>query len=438
MYARIVPGIFGFPASLAIVIVIGVVLLPGLTLVAAAKALGHLGIRRRLTQAAEKPFSGRPGPAVLRGRVVAGGDDLAPVEVSIEQVGTEVELKRGFRTDWSEVRREVRMTPFEVETADGLRVHVEPDATTRLVDDLDEIEVTGSARRVCRARLSPDEEVWVVGAMRPRNVERAAESAYRGGVSTSKDAPRPLAMRGLPGQPLLLSSRPLGSDRTMRAVFHGVAALVLFAMTLAFHLSGLYDFHRSAWSGTVVEARAIGARTQTEWVRSKYGGHAVEHKLLRLGYTLPSGNRGSAEVEVAKQAYDAYEKRGADKWVLRVTPGPHPVAFIGRYPHVTTKASNMAAFGLLLAAAYIIGALTFFRPWYERKRFDQSTEGRIPLFISPPAEPDTAAARHGRADAHSQSEVEADLEIAAEALAEQEADAAAIPANRSRPPRKPV
>ena len=89
MYARIVPGIFGFPASLAIVIAFGVLLFPGLTLIATTKALRHLGIRRRLQRAAEKPFSGRPGPAVLRGRVVSS-DDLAPVEVSIEQVGTEL------------------------------------------------------------------------------------------------------------------------------------------------------------------------------------------------------------------------------------------------------------------------------------------------------------------------------------------------------------
>jgi hypothetical protein len=438
MYARCVPGIFGFPASLAIVIAFGVVLLPGLTLVAAVSAVRQLRVLRQLAQAAQRPFSGRPGPAVVRGRIAASGDGLAPVQIAIEQVGAEVELRSGFRTDWTEVSRELRMTPFEIETAEGIRVHVEPDATTRLVDDLDEIEVVGVARRVCRANLSEGDQVWVVGAMRPRSAGTAAASAYRGDVSASKEAPRPLAMRGLPGRPLLLSTRPLGSDRTMRAVFHAVAAILLFALTLAFHVGALADFHRSAWSGVVVEGRVTGARTQSEWVRSKYGGHAVEHKLLRVGYTVPSGSWGSTEVEVPKASYDAYQKRGADRLLLRVTPGPNAVAFIGRYPHVTTKVSNMAAFGLLLAAAYIIGALTFFRPWYERKRFDQSTEGRIPLFVSRPADPETAAARHGRAEAHSQSEVEPDLEVASEVQAELEADVALAPTNRSRQPRKPL
>jgi hypothetical protein len=438
MYARVVPGIFGFPASLAIVIVFGVVLFPGATLVAALNALRHLRVRQRLAQAADKAFSGRPGPAVLRGKIVASAEDRAPVEVAIEQVGTEVELRRGFRTDWTEVSREVRMDPFEVETASGLRVRVEPDDNTRLIDDLDEVEIVGVARRVCRATLSEGDEVWVVGAMRPRSGGTAAASAYRGGVAGMRDGPRPLAMRGLPGQPLLLSIRPLGSDRATRIVFHGVAALALLVFTLAFHVGTLADFHRSAWSGVVVEGRVLDARTRSDWVRTKYGGHAVEHNLLRVAYRVPPGSAGSAEVEVPREAYEAYEKRGADKLTLRVTPGPNPVAFIGRYPHVTTKVANTAAFGLLLAAAYIIGALTFFRPWYERKRFDQSTEGRLPLFMSAPVTETTAAGRHERAEAHSQSEVGTDLALGAERDAEEEAGAVATATTRSRQPRARV
>ena len=83
--------------------------------------------------------------------------------------------------------------------------------------------------------------------------ERAGYDHFCFGVDAF-DAPRALALRGMPGEPLLLSKRRVGADRKLRSVYHAVAAFVFLAFTLAYHLAYLGDFHRSVWYGKTVAA----------------------------------------------------------------------------------------------------------------------------------------------------------------------------------------
>jgi hypothetical protein len=426
------PGMLGFNGSIFVAIVFGVGL-PAATVALGLLAWTNWRVLHQLRSSAQRAFSGRPGPQVFSGRVISIDDGRSPVEVVVEQEGSEIEVKDGHSVDWTEVRRTARFEPFEVETEGGVRVRVEPDPDTKLVDEMDEVELVATGRRIRRAVLSEGEHVHVVGALRPSATQRTAPSAYRGGIA--KEGARPLVMRGAPLAPLLLSTRPLGADRRGPLALHTVTALLFASLTLFFHGWQLSDFYRSLLAGEVVTAVAVDTREQSRWVKTKSGGHLEHEHFATFAYALDGGPKDTAEIRVGYELHEVARKRGLQT-EIRVTRGPDPVAFLGRLPLLPKSSVAVGALGILLGALWGLVARAT-RPWYERRRFDERTQGRLPIVTSlskawrPDAPP--PGARPNPASGDLAAEVEADAGAEEEAAAEAGASGARVRASRSPP-----
>ncbi|MBK8939950.1 MAG: hypothetical protein IPM79_20580 [Polyangiaceae bacterium] len=222
--------------DLVLRVAVGVVLLPGAGVVATLLGARHYAVRARMLSAKVTTVL-KPGPAVVHGAVDWAGAAEPPVEIAIEQMGEEREHKDTVTTRWTETRRSVTLRPFDVVTREGARIRVEPDPDARLVDELDEVQMTGTARRERRAILSRGEDVWIVGAFRPSASARAPtrQTAFRGataGLPEVAPASRRLVLREHPLEPMLLSARPLGAARTARIWFHFGAAAVFAALAV--------------------------------------------------------------------------------------------------------------------------------------------------------------------------------------------------------------
>ncbi len=378
-----VVGFFGATPSYLLAIGLGWVVFPGFVAAAIGLAVLHVRTWLRLRQAEAVGFSGRPGPALVVGRVRPLDRDSAPVEVSVTQVGKEREGHEGPKTRWTEVARELRSEPFDLELEDGRSVRVEPDAKTKLFGAIDAVDMIGAARRVRRARLRAGDHVFAKGAMRPRTKVAAPDSAYRGTVAAKADGARPLALRGSQLAPLVLSTRALTAGRAGRVVYHACAAVWLLAALLALHLKVLEEMDASLLTGRVVRATGEAREQWPELVRARSKTHLRMHHSVTFSYEAAPGRRERVSLPVSASVFAACHEGAACTYSLRVSDGARPTVFAGRHPRLRTGAFVYLLIGAALCAAYVSGAVLL-TPWYERRRLDETTPGPLPV---PPTAP---------------------------------------------------
>jgi len=154
---------------------------------------------RRLAREAESyvsPSVLTPGDVVLRG--VIASDATWPLVLDVHQEGREWNRKGELHHRWQEVRRELRVQPFELVLDRGERVRVLPMARARLIGVLLQTRRSEKGRRVMTVRIRTGDTVHIEGAL-----SHSADSAapYRGNDDTwtlAESSSAPLTVFGEP------------------------------------------------------------------------------------------------------------------------------------------------------------------------------------------------------------------------------------------------
>lgn len=123
------------------------------------------------------------GPAVVQGTVETDGG--AAIVVAITQRRSVHRDKQGREhTRWTELHREVVVSPFRIRLRDGRAVRVEPTRSVLLRDAIEAPEpIDETTRRRC-VRLRPGEHAWVSGVLSGA-APQGTRSAYREGMSSA-------------------------------------------------------------------------------------------------------------------------------------------------------------------------------------------------------------------------------------------------------------
>lgn len=336
--------------------------------VAVVRARLHAA-RARAMRAAEahtaEPLAA--GYAAVAGEVarLEGEGEAALPEVRVEQSEKRIRRKGGDEVLWTETSRRVVAPPFELVTASGERVRVEPGEGMLLVAPL-EVEPRSQGGRDRVARVSGGERVTAVGEL-----SEARGGGYRETARRWRLVPRR-------GERMIVSTEPLASRHASRARLHR-AWLAALAVTLVATLGwATGDFHLLVVFGRreTAEVRAVD-RSQREVRASKYRTAVVTD--YNLSYEAPElGIRerlpaGAWLGEVAAREVARSKSSGEPvKLPIVVAAGRHKLSW-DRAPTV----SSVRVFGaivafVVLAMAYALHAWLK-RPWYERRRVDEST-----------------------------------------------------------------
>ncbi len=173
-----------------------------------------------------------PGPAVLFGTVEYAQAADAAVRVDIDQDGEEWENSGSWSHKWTEKNRRVHVEPFYVRVNPDKRIRVEPTRDVFLVDDMDGVIRVDLMKRTRFAQLVPGEEVYASGELvRGQDPEAIGESSgYRSARET-------LVLRPRAGEPMLLSSQPLGDRHQARVAFYSTAMFWIGAVMLCLHVA---------------------------------------------------------------------------------------------------------------------------------------------------------------------------------------------------------
>ncbi|WP_437668904.1 hypothetical protein [Sorangium sp. So ce131] len=292
-----------------------------------------------------------PGEAVVVGTVeLAQGADVA-VRVEVEQHGTESESSGVWRHLWSETGRRVHVHPFYLRHASGGLVRVEPGEDVALVDALDGMIRVDPTRRVRIAEIAPGERVFARGELRRAPDPEASAQGYR---------EKALGYVLVPsrGQPMLVSSEPLGERFARRAAFHRRWAVVAVVAWLAFN-AAFAGFHARRWLGETVDVRVTQLREDDS---------DDDHPRFEVAMRAADGVVFSDEVSHATFG----RLRGVEQLKARYVPSWPSASAAG--PDVTAHSAAYVAFPLLgaIALAYAIRAQAT-KPWYEKKLNEQGS-----------------------------------------------------------------
>lgn len=335
--------------------------------VACAKARSHGG-RARAMRAADA----RAGQPLVPGYVAVTGE-VALIDgagsgpgVRVAQSERRIRRKGGDEVTWTETSRRVDAHPFDLITAGGERVRVEPGEGMLLVAPLEvERDARGGRERV--ARLAGGEAVTALGELS----EARGGGGYRGGGRRWQLVPRR-------GERMIVSTEPLASRHASRARLHlgwSVAMIVALVATLAWATG---DYHLLAALGKrdTAAVRAV-ARAPREVRNSKYRGVVVDD--YELSYEVPElGLRERVPtapwVGAAVQREMSRAKSTGEPVTLPivVAAGRHKLSW-DRLPTVSSSRTYVCIVAfVVLALAYALHAWLK-RPWYERRRIDESS-----------------------------------------------------------------
>jgi hypothetical protein len=178
--------------------------------------------------AAEERRQIAAGPIILHGRVEYAQGASEAVRVDIEQEGTEAENSGVWSHKWTEKNRRVHVHPFYLRLDSGERIRIEPTSQVLLVDTMDGLIRVDLTKRVKFAQLTPGEWVYAAGEL-----VQARDPEANGQGGGYRSAPETLVLRPRRGEPMLLSSEPLGDRYRKRAEFHASNARWIFGIALA-------------------------------------------------------------------------------------------------------------------------------------------------------------------------------------------------------------
>lgn len=323
------------------------------------------------------------GPALLHGEVeLAEGSELA-VRLAITQWGhdsskvTQDALTRQPVETWShawlEHERETIAEPFYLRIGSGERVRVEPGASPRLVDGLDETEWLGPGRRVRIANLQAGEGVFAEGVLaRARDPEADVQGA---GYRTA--AREGWVLR--PGRaPMLLSTKGLGERHQTDANRH-VISIVMATFALGFAAIAVVPWNELR-SAEDLQAQVVERDT---WTTSDGEGHTQTHYRVRVEVDDERAEGTYAMGRVIAEEVDAADygrvHEGDHVWVRWLASHPTK-SRIARGPVQSTIAFGIIFLGLLSVVARHV--YVWRTPvWYDRKLHER---GVGPLPKPPP------------------------------------------------------
>lgn len=326
-----------------------------IALVYFARAI-RLGTQAREARRLEGDADGPPAPGkeLYRGVVEVKGGPA--VVVTVEQNGREVSNKGNWTTIWEESSRKVEARPFVLVMAGGQRLRCEPDARTKLIDELDVTTRIAHAKRRRQARLTHGEKAVVRG--------RIVEDAGRGGARGYRD----------PGREPVLRPGPDG--------------MMITASSLASPLLGAAA-QRLKWASWFLLMAAIGGCVSAPYLWSSVVGHVETGTLVEVGTRREKVKNGYTTVGTIRYTVggDGREHRDtvpatyASRWYERGAPLPVRVApgevHIGTEPGVKAIHVIMDTIALAIATLFASLAIASSAAWYERRPLVESRRGRL-------------------------------------------------------------
>lgn len=360
-------------AEVSAVIAHGLVnaLMPGMFFTALALAAFHRR-RARAQQAFDPRAPLRDGAVMLFGAVESLRDHEGPVvEIRIEQLGTEKTHKGVTSHVWKETGREVRVSPFVVVCHDGTRVRVEPDEQVVLEGGLVVVAGDRHDARGRYAALRAGDEVHINGELQGASMSSAREDVYRGSSAGPVLRP-PRSGR------MVISTEGPGEVARSFARLHArsAAAIALVFAVVAGLLIPSYEL--LAFDGEVVMAQVDGSRTWQKWVKPKnQPSRLVTYYGVHARLQTRDGSFMAVEADCNAAIYQCVQ-RGICTHVPFLVSTHMPSAYqLGTRPLLTeSRVCGVIAVALLLSFAYIRSILEL-RPWYVKKKLDESGDGTL-------------------------------------------------------------
>ncbi len=304
-------------------------------------------------------------------RFVAGYVELAEgsttaIRVTIEQQGTQTEVKNKYSHEWTEIDRQIEAIPFYVRTANGERVRVEPPIDVMLVDKLDQMEWHEMTRRRRRAELVPAERAVIEGVLRRGpDPELQKSGSYRAATAMG------WIMHPTKKGGMFVSAESLSRRHELRA--RAFAWTTVWAIVLGiFAMSMVVPYRVRLLFGKTVVANYLGKETY-ETRNSK--GQTRKHYCARVFLDEESGRLLQERFDVDPNEFTS----------LPTAPGRIWLRYVPAYPWATTlgKNASVASWQIFLAAAilglslYRIGRAYRHRRWYEGQVVEQG-QGILP------------------------------------------------------------
>ena len=357
------------PTSTAVAVIILAVLI-GVALVIAAV---QLWVQRQRAQLARNAAAGgdihAPGFAVVCGTVEMLDDAPFGVRIQIRQKGREWRTKHGWSHSWTETQRNVEVRPFQLTTASGAHVRVEPDARVFLVDGLDQTIDEGYAQRTRVAQLDAGETAAVSGVLLQAMIP-GQFVGYRSGQQLG------WTLRPHRAERMLISTEPLEQRYVRRMRLHRKWFMLLVGAALVIHGGLLLPFHVMMLSGQVVFVSDFKVRTWTttskghthrhygvhgQYVDDKGVTHEVDDSISPYAWGQLSGNPPAAQVSLPFV-------------VSSIAPGIYQV---GTQPTGGISVVFSFALTVMSSIAYWVHTQAT-RAWYERKLVVETKGGRLP------------------------------------------------------------
>lgn len=340
--------------------------LNALAILAAAWCIRELLGARRATAMAERmemsTSSLYEGARFVAGYVELAHGQEAAVHVTILQEGTQTQAKRGWSHKWTEIQRDVFVTPFYLRMANGDRVRVEPPVDVMLVDKLDQIESLTATKRQRRAELTPNEYAVIEGRLeRGADPElQSTSTTYRNAVATGW-VMKPDKRRGMS-----VSTESLSRRHELRAQAFGKVAVWVLLSSLGALLVP-WPYYTRLVLGRNVYAEYRGKETYIDMSgkkrRNAYG--------VLVSYEDPAYPERSyiSRNEISHRDFPRLPTT-KDRYIwLRYVPGRDWATCLGRGTSV--HALSMIASTYLVAVAFFITAGTWRRRrWYENHLID--------------------------------------------------------------------
>ncbi len=344
--------------SIILVALVAWALLPGTALVAIARVVREFRASRRDDVARSAPFTGRAGPATVRGRVRVIEGALVPIETVILQRA--VRGPGGVLRAWKEARRTRIRAPFDVELTNGARVRVEPDAETTIDAPMSRPGPTSESTRERRAAIHDGDVVTVSGALRASRAARApVATAYRGSMSAprSSHAPRRLALRASPMHPLSVSTSARVRDRRATLAVHAIAAILATGGAIGANAFLLAPYYALVFHGHAERAIVLDDDPGPLEVSFADGDSMLDERV--------SADRATVDEVEAREAFGAVAVVD-----VRIARGTSPVVVLGKDSRAPAELGELAFATVVLVGVYAWLARRT-TPWYERPMFHE-------------------------------------------------------------------
>lgn len=296
------------------------------------------------------------GPAVLFGKVDYAQGATAAVRVDVDQEGDESESSGVWSHSWTEKNRRVHVEPFYLEVFPDKRIRIEPTSEAYLVDEMDGMIRVDLKKRTRFAQLTPGETVYAVGELvRAHDPESGGAAGYR----SSRDA---FVLRPRPGEPMLLSSEPLGLRYRARASFYATALVWMAVFCVGFHVA-MMNYHLRQFFGETI----LTTITKLDHYTTKDDDGADVHH-----YRVVAKDSSGKEISDHVDESDFSWLREGYEVPFRWVPISPSASAIGQ--DVTVNFLALGVFPLLWVVwAAFRGVERERKPWYEREVNDSGS-----------------------------------------------------------------